>query len=222
MARAVGARVSAKPLSAAVASSAVARTSAADRKRAEALLAEIRDREARVVRNFYEMGVALKKLKASALHRALGHASFDVMLRERKLMSRTKAYKLIQVAEAYPRAQAVALGFERAYGLLEWARQAPSDEAPASLAARNVQIAGRPVKSAPVRAIKAETKKLRAQPNLLKVDRARDRAQRVAERLARALHGRDAGNARARAVRDGGRWRIEVVLDVDDALTLLG
>jgi hypothetical protein len=196
-----------------------------EEKRARALLADIRDREKRVVRNFYQMGLALSELRTPRLYTALGYPSFDALLRGEELMSRAQAYKLMDVVAAYPPAQAVALGFERAYGLVEWARNAPTDEPAASLAERNVEIAGRPVREASVRAIRAETRRLRKTPpkgpSVAKVDRALEAAKKAADHLARALAMRGAENARVRPVRDSGRWRIEAVIDVDDTLALL-
>ena len=201
---------------------------AKEKQRARALLADIRDRDKRVVRNFYQMGRALLSLRTPALYGALGYSSFDALLRGEKLMSRAQAYKLMNVVEAYTPAQAVALGFERAYGLIEWARNAPTDEPAASLADRNVEIGGRPVREASVRAIRADVRRLRAalekpapkkQPR--RPDRALEAANKAADHLARALRTRDAENARVRPIRDAGRWRIEVILDVDDTLALL-
>ena len=201
---------------------------AKEKKRAQLLLADIRDRDKRVVRNFYQMGRALVALRTPALYRALGYSSFEALLRGEKLMSRAQAYKLMNVVEAYTPAQAVALGFERAYGLIEWARNAPTDEPPASLADRNVEIGGRPVSEASVRAIRADVRRLRAalakpaaKKRPRKPDRALETAKKAADHLARALRTRDAENARVRPIRDAGRWRIEVILDVDDTLALL-
>ena len=203
---------------------------AKEKKRAQQLLADIRDREKRVVRNFYQMGRALSELRTPTLYGALGYPSSDALLRGEKLMSRSQAYKLMDVVDAYAPAQAVALGFERAYGLVEWARNAPTDEPAASLAERNVEIAGRPVREAPVRAIRADVRRLRkalseapgvAKAKPKKPDRALQTAKKAADHLARALATRDAANARVRPIRDSGRWRIEIVIDVDDTLALL-
>src|SRR4051812_3414055 len=71
--------------------------SEANRKRAEALLAEITRRLLSIAEDFYDIGQALLELKKKSLFVALGYKSFAEMLGARGVMSITQANKLIRV-----------------------------------------------------------------------------------------------------------------------------
>ena len=101
---------------------------AAARRKAERLLADIATRKARITSDFYAIGAALDVIMRERLYAALGHASFDEMLAERKVMGRTQAYKLLAVVRALPKRKATDLGLEKASALAQLAKTHPRVE----------------------------------------------------------------------------------------------
>ena len=130
---------------------------AARRKKLASLGSLIRRRLATVVEGFYDIGVALTEILKGKLYAADGHASLEVYLDAEKLLSPSQARKLIDIVANVPREQALAVGQERAYALIAFARATPEPDSAAELIAGG-EIDGQPAASASVRAITAAAK----------------------------------------------------------------
>ena len=130
--------------------------------RAEALIALILRRKARIVDDFYDIGEALRVILREKLYESLGYASFEALLTARELLGISQATKLIAVVEQVPREQAVRLGSEKAYALVSYAGATPAADSPASLVADDARIDGKPVSSSSSRDLLAATRKVRA------------------------------------------------------------
>jgi hypothetical protein len=153
-----------------------------DRARAEALLALIARRKQRIVEDFYEIGEALRELLRKELFRAVGYRSFEQMLRDRGVMSKEQARKLIAVVEHVPREQALTLGSEKAYALVAYTAATPEPDVPAELVARDERVGSKRVSKASLREIEAATREVRARERAKK---PKTSAQKQRSRLAR-------------------------------------
>lgn len=74
----------------------------ADKRRAEALLAGIARRKVRISEDFYEIGLSLSELLKKKLYFALGHGSFEEMLKAHDVMSWSRAQKGTRRARGDP------------------------------------------------------------------------------------------------------------------------
>lgn len=92
--------------------------SPAQKKRLEALLETIVRRKARIVEDFYDIGVALKEILDKKLYLQGGHASFGDLIDERKVMGKSQAFKLVAIARSVSREKAIEVGSEKAYELV--------------------------------------------------------------------------------------------------------
>src|SRR5262245_6678617 len=106
---------------------------AALRARGEELVAQAIRLRDRAARDFWELGRVLVTMRDEGVHAALGYVRFDDMVGERIGIAKTVAWKLIAVAEQLPRAEAVKLGYEKAYALIELAKATPEDDSAAEL-----------------------------------------------------------------------------------------
>jgi hypothetical protein len=153
-------------------------------KRAEALLALIERRKARIVEDFYDIGEALKELMDRKLYAALGFPSFEAMLAERGVIGREQARKLVAVVRQVPREQALALGQEKAYALVAYAAATPAPDTVMSLVGSGAKIAGQPVTGASVRDIEVATREAREVERVQRPLTAEEKAARKAQREA--------------------------------------
>jgi hypothetical protein len=189
-----------------------------NRRRGEALLRRIERLRVRLSRDFYEVGRALVELSQPPIYGALGYDSFGELLEQRQVMSRTQAGRLVDVVQAFPKEQALALGVEKAYGLLRYAAATAADDVATVLASTNAKIGGKRVRALSTRELAAFTRKLLARRS------GRDPALKTAARRARAVERRVKTDGAPSAVvtvrRALGRpWvRIEVPLEELDAL----
>jgi len=138
------------------------RTAALARNKARLaeLVAEIRRRLASIVEGFYDVGEGLREIVDKRLYLSDDHANFETFLTATRLMSPRRAAKLVAVARGVPRTRALALGQERAYALLSYAKVANDDVA---LRSADATRAGRPVEEVSVREILAATQVARAE-----------------------------------------------------------
>ncbi len=120
------------------AAKAALKASPASAKLLEALLSTIERRKARIVEDFYDIGVALKQIVDKKLYLHAGFASFGELLRGRNVMSRSQASKLIAIARAVPRGEAIELGSEKAYELIRFTKQTPEPDTVGDLIATGV------------------------------------------------------------------------------------
>lgn len=164
------------------------------------LLALIRRRVIDVVEWFYDIGEALDEIVEHKLYAAAGHQSLGAFLEAEELLSLSQANKLIAVVRAVPREQALAVGLERAYALVTYAKATPEADSAGGLVAQNANVGGKPAKEASVRGIMGAAREVRAKT---KPERAPTSAEREAMKAKRALedalrrHLRGAGINRA-------------------------
>lgn len=184
-------------------------------KRAEALLELIARRKARIAEDFYDIGEALREILDKKLYVALGHRSFGELLEKRAVMGRTQASKLVSIARAMPRKEALDLGPEKAYALLQYTRATPEGDSVASVLAEGVRTKGRRRSVAAVssRAVATEAKALRDKGRKVsEAERDGRRAARAAQASLRA-HGFE---VRVEAEATGNVWSARIHVGVDD------
>jgi hypothetical protein len=196
---------------------------ARDRARAEALLALVARRKQRIVEDFYDIGEALRELLRKELYRALGHRSFEEMLRARGVMSAEQARKLVAVVEHVPREQALTLGQEKAYALVAYTAATPEPDVPAELVKADARVGGKPLSKASRRDIEAAAREVRARERAKKprseADARRARLERTA--LAELRRRLAASKLRAASIVVRGS-RVVVELDLDALARLAG
>jgi len=159
-----------------------------DARRAEALIALVERRKQRITEDFYDIGEALREILRKTLYAALGYATFEELLRARKLMSLAQAKKLIRLVDGIPRQEALALGQEKAYALVAYTAATPEADVPAELVRASAAIAGKPIQKASKREIQEATAKLRSKaPPKTAAAKARQRKEQAVEKGLRAL-----------------------------------
>ena len=199
----------------ALATTATKATSAAQ-ARAEALLKEIARRKERIAEDFYDIGVALAQIAKNKLHLALGHKSFDEMLKARNVLNPSTARSLIQLVGSMTRDEALAYGQEKAIALLGYARATPEIDTPKTLMAAGQLPDGKPVAKASVRDLKQAAKKVRTAEGKSKPASAEAKnAEIEAKAVARWLRERGAGKAEISASRRKEGYVIRVELKVE-------
>jgi len=165
--------------------------SAADRSRAESLLAEIARRKERITEDFYDIGLALSQLFKKKLHVALGHRSFDEMLKARNVVSPTTARGLMKLVATMSREQALAYGQEKAIALIDYSKATPELDTPKTLMEGGQLPGGKPVVAASVRDLKSAAKQVRAAQGKSKPLSAEEKvAQAEAKAVAKWLRSR--------------------------------
>jgi hypothetical protein len=172
---------------------------AAIRKQAEADVALVQARLKRIASDFYDIGLALVRLKEPAAYASLGYASFEVLCKERLKIGKTRAYQLVKIVTTVSRELAEARGVTAAGLLAELAAATLEDDTPQQLAGAKIKVAaGRVVnvETASTRELSAAVSDLRAA-----APSGKGKATTAAERQrAHALQGalRSAGLTRAR------------------------
>lgn len=192
------------------------------RQEAQGLVVEVKKRRQRIADDFYEIGVALRKLARPRMYRALGYATFEELVTGRRLCSRVQAFKLMQVAAAFPKKQALELGVEKAYALVRYVEATPAADVARELAARDARVAGKPIAAITVSELREATRAVRGRDHAAADPAASAEARRVARRVQRELRARGLKELKARAVPKGARWVLTVELPLDDADALLG
>jgi len=199
--------------------------SAADRERAESLLAEIARRIQRIGEDFYDIGLALRELLKRRLHLPLGYSSFGAMLKARGLLSESQAHKLIKLVESVPRAQAMEYGQEKAAALITYAKATPEVDTPRLLMEGGKLPSGKAVAEASVREVKEASRIVRTRARA-GAAKAKSPAEREAAREARATQAwaREMGAKKAvtSAVKREGELWLRLELPVSQAVKLRG
>lgn len=195
---------------------------AADEARAEALLALIERRKARIAEDFYDLGEALRELQQKKLYLALGHRSFADMLNARGIMSLSQAKKLIEVAASMPRDKALAVGAEKAYALARYAAATPEPDTPAWLVETNAKIGAKHVRDISLREIEDATKKVRSARGEKKASPEERAAHASAKEVRAWLRRRGVKDATVTAKRTKGSFWLTIALRADAASVLLG
>jgi hypothetical protein len=189
------------------------RVSAADRARAESLLAEIARRKQRIAEDFYDIGLALLQLFKKKLHVALGYRSFKEMLTAREVLSPTTAKSLIRLVSTISREQALEYGQEKAIVLLSYSEATPELDTPKTLMDSGQLPGGKPVAAASVRDLKEATKQIRAAQGKSKALSEEARAARAeVKTVVKWLHSHGVSKPEVREIRAEGGYRIRVDL----------
>ena len=145
----------------------------------------------RVAEDFYDIGLALKRLRRPQSMRALGYKTFAVLCKKEFRMSATKATELIAVSTAMNRDLARLLGHSRAMELVRLTRATPEDDTPAELVGQAFTLpSGQAVdlSTASVREIRRATKAVRDASGTGGAGRTATAAERnLARGLERAL-----------------------------------
>jgi hypothetical protein len=151
-------------------------------RRAEALIALIARRKARIVEDFFDIGEALREILRKELYRALGHKSFDELLKARGLMGAEQARKLIAIVDRIPRDQAIGLGQEKAYALVAYTVATPEVDMPAEFVEGVAKIGGIALSKLSVREIDRATREVRAKTKAAKPKTEKEKARGAADR----------------------------------------
>jgi len=186
---------------------------------AEALIRDIAQRRARIANDFFEIGVALNQLSSRALYKALGYANFDDMLKQRRVMSRAQAFKLMTVSQAFDKKQALSLGVEKSYALVRYVAATPTHDLARTLAATNAPIAGKRLRDISAKELRDATQRL--DQGALASDQDLKAARATARKLQKQLRKDGANTAKVRAHRQGAGLHLRIDLDVNDAGVLL-
>ena len=182
-------------------------------KRLAELVALIRRRMGAVVEGFYDIGEALREILDKKLYGVGGHAGLEAFLEAEKLMSYRQATKLIALVRKVPRAQALALGREKAYALVSYTEATPEADSPEALMATDAKVGAKPVSKSSVREIDAATRAVRVTEKAKRPPTEAERARTKAETaLVKTLRGalRGAGIGRAEITVRGDSVRVEL------------
>lgn len=101
-------------------------------KESRSLIALVKRRIDEVADRFYDMGVALRRLREREMLDALG-MTFDVLCKTHLGLSTSLAEKLVHVASTMTREQAIAMGQSKAIAMAAVAAATPEDDRPAKL-----------------------------------------------------------------------------------------
>lgn len=191
------------------------KVSAADRARAESLLAEVGRRKERIAEDFYDIGLALSQLSKKKLYLALGYPSFEAMLKEREVMSPTTARGLMKLVSAMKRDEALSYGQEKALALLSYAGATPEVDTPKTLMEGSRLPGGKAVAEASVRDLRQAAKEVRSAQGKAKPKSAEEKAALAeAKALGAWLRARGAAKAKVSASRGKGGYVLKVELPV--------
>jgi hypothetical protein len=129
--------------------------------RASVLLRQIAARKARIARDFWLIGDALREILRDKLFVALGHQSFEELLSKRTVVSLATAKRLITIAEQVPREQALKLGPNKAYELVRYTEWTDEEDTVAELVKTDALVDGKPVSQASATHVSAASQRLR-------------------------------------------------------------
>jgi len=189
---------------------------AKNKLRAERLIRDIQNRNSRVAADSYQIGIALKALTQHTLYGAVGYQSFRELVQDRSLMHPTTAYKMIAVVDHYPKAQAVELGFGKAYALTRFVEATPALDLASRLFADDPKIGKKRLSAMSIRDLQAATARVRRASTRRDVDPDAKAARAEARRLQRVLRTAGARSAKVRAIRREGEWHLKTVMRVED------
>ena len=185
---------------------------------AEELVRLVAAKHARVAEEFFSMGRLLQELSRPERYKVeLGYATFEEMVEARHVTNRMTASKLIAVVSTFPQRIATSLGMEKSYALMRYAAVTGAARGAVELAASNALIAGQRVSDISVHGINDARRELREKLHPPAPNEGQAAAKAAARRLQAALRQAGARDARARAHREGGVWRVRVVLSAEGA-----
>ncbi len=127
--------------------------------RAEALLASIERRKARITEDFYGLGEELRELRDKKLYQKVyGFTSFDQFLEERAVYSPAQARKLIAITRGMSKKRALSLGVEKAYAAVALANATPEPDSADEIFDEGHKVAGKRPRDASVADFEAAAK----------------------------------------------------------------
>jgi hypothetical protein len=180
------------------------------REEATGLLALVQRRKRQIAEAFYDLGVALGRLKQKEMLLVLGCKSFDQLCTTKLDLSTTLANRLVDVASAMTRDEAIGMGQAKAMAFVDLAAATPEDDTPGGLARARKPLAlpgGKTLdlRTASGRAIERGAKAIRDARAAGKPRRGRGRTTTADERataaaLEAALHSAGVPGARVTAV----------------------
>jgi hypothetical protein len=200
--------------------SADAKAVTAARCEAEELLELIQRRKERIAEDFYDVGIALRRLSRKRMYAAIGYRTFRQLLIARRVMSKTSATKLITIVDAMSRERAVSLGAERAFAVARLIARAEEGTTVDEILARRVSIDGNDAVVGELSVRQISRIAAGAVPPKVLKPKERD-ARNAARRVQWALRKAGVDGATARAFRRNGTWHLNVDLSVQVVETLL-
>lgn len=114
----------------------VAKKKARLQAEAKQLIALVKRRRAEISEAFYDMGVALRRLKEPEMKLAIGYKTFDAFCKDTLGVAGEVAARLVDVVTAMTREEAIAAGQTRAFALVEVAQATPEADTPGQLLRR--------------------------------------------------------------------------------------
>jgi hypothetical protein len=153
-----------------------------------ALTDAIRDDLDALAQTFWDIGAKLARIKQGALYEVLGYATFHEYAVGEFRVKLRQVEKMMTIARAYGRTDAVELGIERSAALLGYARALRPAIDPGELVRGDARVGDRPLSACTVADILVATEALKANVRAKIAARPGARADaRDAKALARAV-----------------------------------
>ena len=159
-----------------------------------------------LARTFWDIGAKLARIKQGGLYEVLGYATFEEYAVGEFRVKLRQVEKMMTIARAYGRTDAVELGVERSAALLGYARTLRPAVDPGELVRADALVGDRPLSACTVADILEATETLKAKLRAKIAARPGSRADaREAKALARAVRdfARSAQLGRAKVVVQG-------------------
>jgi hypothetical protein len=190
-------------------------TMTAAKRRGQDLLDEIARKLTFIGEAFVDIGEALVELEKKKLWAALGHASFNALLIERKIMGRSQAFRLMAIARTIPRRDALLLGPDKAYAIVQYANATAAVDSVPQLLVKGVRVEGklRDVHDVSAGEIRSEASRTRINRNSARKDPARHAALQLAKDAVRGLSRRGI-RARVAVHRTKDGWEAQVTMPI--------
>ena len=105
-----------------------------DAESCDLITQQIRTLKSQADANFWRLGSCLSDVCTRGLYKGCGYATFDEYLAKGVDVSRSEAYKWMQVAANYSESVAVEFGFTKCIAFLGYIKATPEDDLPADIA----------------------------------------------------------------------------------------
>jgi hypothetical protein len=143
-----------------------------------------------LARTFWDIGAKLARIKQGALYEVLGYASFQEYATGEFRVKLRQVEKMMTIARAYGRTDAIELGVERSAALIAYCRVLRPAVDPGALVRSDALVGEQPLSACTVADILAATEALKAKARATIAARPSARAEaRDAKALAQAFHG---------------------------------
>jgi hypothetical protein len=196
-------------------------TTLASRRRCEELLDEIARKKTFISEAFVDIGVALVEIEKKELFKTLGYTTFGELLTERGVFGPSQAYKLMAIARSLPRRHALALGTEKAYALVRYAKATAKIDFASQLVEKGIPIAGKLRPVADLSAAELNQEARRTSRNRRNATRDPERHQALATVTeVRARLAKRGVRMKTEVHKARGAWVVTVEMSVEDFATL--